>query len=166
VYHDDDDELDEMYQELGVAPPTRKEAYTHPVLHNRKCWGGMFLLVVIVSITVGVLVSNKSLGQEAMKLLTEEEDKLHNRLHSESKMDGSEVLTEAQRESEEYQRVTETFMPTWHDRGDGWEGQSYDEGILFCAGMSRVLCPYEGEFGRDLLWLMMDFVVDFSFDAL
>jgi hypothetical protein len=23
-------------------------------------------------------------------------------------------------------------------------GQSYDEAILYCAGLGRILCPYEG----------------------
>ena len=137
-----DDELDEMYQELGVARPSRNVPYTHPLLHrlqDKKCLG---LLGVILVIALAVSLSGRD---EALSLLTEEEDKLHDMLHnSGSKTDGSEVLSEAQRESEEYRKVTEEFMPTWHSREEGWEGQSYDEGILFCAGMGRILCPYEG----------------------
>ena len=139
---EEDDELDEMYQELGVTPPTRNISYTHPLLHrlqNKKC-----LTVLLGVVLVIILVATLSGKDEALSLLTEEEDKLHDMLHSTSKTDGSEVLSEAQRESEEYRKVTEEYMPTWHSREEGWEGQSYDEGILFCAGLGRVLCPYEG----------------------
>jgi hypothetical protein len=139
-----DDELDEMYQELGVAPPSRNARYTHPtvnLLKSKKCIVAAVIVVTVLGLAIGLTKDSK----EVIEILSKEEDKLHELLHSSyPEGDGSEVLTEAQRESEEYQKVTETFMPDWHDRGDGWTGQSYDEAILYCAGLGRILCPYEG----------------------
>ena len=146
TYHEQDDELDEMYQELGVSPPSSRghPSYTHPLLHiltRRQCLFVSSVLIVVIGLSIGLSWNPSG----AIELLTEEEDKLHNMLHPPSyKSDGSEVLTEAQWESEEYRKVTELYMPTWYDRAEGWEGQSYDEGILFCAGLGRILCPYEG----------------------
>ena len=156
VYQDEDDELHELYRELGVLPPARREAYTHPMIHmlrGKRCIIGsvtivsLFLAILIVGVLVHKKDPNETLGQVAMKILTDEEDKLHSKLHSSqnSEANESETSSDTHKESEDYyQRVTESYKPTWHDRGDGWEGQSYDEGILFCAGLGRILCPYEG----------------------
>lgn len=127
AYHESDDELDEMYQELGVAPPlVTRRSYTHPFLQcSKRC---ILITVITLSILLGLIIglTRPSLGGMNVKT------------------DGSEVLTEAQRESEEYQKVAELYQPNWYDREDGWEGQSYDEGILFCATLGNILCPYEG----------------------
>ncbi|KAL3801043.1 hypothetical protein HJC23_002336 [Cyclotella cryptica] len=152
VVYEEEDELDEMYQDLGVTRPSRKVRYTHPILHSfkdKRCIAGLAVAAALLAIILGVTLSRKPEGDnwesELKNVITKQEDKLHDMLHADesSLTDGSEVLTQAQRESEEYQRVVETYKPLWYERGDGWDGQSYDEAILFCASNSRILCPYE-----------------------
>jgi hypothetical protein len=143
VYDNAEDELDEMYNELGVVRPSRKYRYTHPTLHSRKCLVCTALTVAVV-IIVGAVIGSKKKEEE---WLIKEEDKLHSMLHPDdtpTEGGSEEVVSEAQRESEAFEKVVQMYKPLWFDRGDGWEGQSYDEGILFCASNSRILCPYEG----------------------
>jgi len=148
---ENEDELQDMYQELGVTPPPPRNnnnvRYTHPLLHEFQSRKRVILCIgitVLLSTLIGVFTSQKG-REEALHVLSTEEEKLHDYLQQSSnqKTDGSEVLNEAQRESEEYRKVTELYMPAWYRRDEGWTGQSYDEGILFCAGLGRILCPYE-----------------------
>lgn len=152
----DEEELRDMYRELGVSPPVRNVRYTssHPLIRElqirKRAVICVTVAILLFSILIGTLTTRKG-REEVIKV----EDKLHDYLQNtnnnaeNAKTDGSEVLNEAQRESEEYKKVTELYMPSWYTREEGeeggWQGQSYDEGILFCAGMGRILCPYEGE---------------------
>ena len=47
-------------------------------------------------------------------------------------------------ESEAYVHVQMKYSPRWFGRMDGWNGETYDEGLIFCARQNLMVpCPFE-----------------------
>lgn len=58
---------------------------------------------------------------------------------------------ELREEAAIFKSVHETFNPRWFGRNSGWTGQTYQQGVDFCAERdSNIPCPVEGESFRCL----------------
>jgi len=42
-----------------------------------------------------------------------------------------------------FSTISKMYNPVWYDRDSGWEGQTYQESLDFCATNGYIPCPYE-----------------------
>lgn len=65
--------------------------------------------------------------------------------HQKPLTDPQDILDEVVgTESEAYVHVQMKYSPTWFGRVDGWNGETYDEGLIFCARQNLMVpCPFE-----------------------
>jgi hypothetical protein len=45
----------------------------------------------------------------------------------------AEIINYTIENEEKWKTVENTFHPKWFDRSTGWEGETYDEGLIFCG---------------------------------
>lgn len=59
--------------------------------------------------------------------------------------DAASQITTQETSPQAYLDMAEMLEPVWYSRSHGWNGQTYDAAIEFCAAQeSRVPCPYTG----------------------
>jgi len=149
---------------LGQFGAGRK---SHPFFRSRKFKQGLVAFVaaaVLIGIIAGVSTSvSKKKKEEQMpdweaeleeELESEAEKKAQSSSSSGANLDRppsnpdgyvSVPLPPEQQEQMVYQAVTETYLPQWYGRREGWEGQTYLAAVEFCSTKhdGYLPCPYE-----------------------
>lgn len=143
-------------------------AYRYTWLRNKRVQRSLALVVVaVISIIISISATrnnkngslpdwNKELGD-----VLNEENQEHEGLapgtigssgngggeHSHQKplTEPKDILNEVVgTESEAYVHVQMKYSPRWFGRVDGWDGETYDEGLVFCARQNLMVpCPFE-----------------------
>lgn len=168
-YHDDPD-YDNVAMELGMTPQThpeffRKRGYKLPlrILYNKYCQYCMIICgFVLLSLSVAALVTRgfDEVKKHNAQLHSKEDTHVSSSKGNKEKEKLDWWLDMGGMNEQQFEALTyaleDSYLPIWFDRKSGWEGQTYEEAVEFCADHDDFMpCPYDGELKYNLLGLQI-----------